>query len=450
MDAFGNPFSKQVRILLDFLLVIIFITTSFDTALNIKITGFSIRICTLLMLFFSFTVFLLSIFGKGRFPVRFLGFWSFLVWFLLLIFFVKNSILLSRGIGYLVWLTIFFVFIIALSAYVQTLMHFERILVLYVHSFTIIGIFAIVQFLLTVAGLDFFVDYYFISGIPRVHGFSYEPSYFSTYLFIPWSFHFLLFFTEFVDFKRKVFNQAALIILTLVMFMSFSRMGILAMLLLAFSQIFVAVKRAISYSKLTVRHFLFLCLTAGLIFIIFIFAFFNLDKFLLFFEGLPFLSKYWHSVTIRMEDFINTWKIFIKSPWVGYSLGGIAPAIAEMKGFVHITQDVVKHTEGMCIFLEVLAASGIIGFVFFSIFLFKFLSSHRFLKRMALQHHFNTDTLFFRAHYFLVLSVIFQLLLLCLNQNILRNYLWTHLALINLSFFVLKSHIHANASRNEI
>ena len=206
MDAFENPFSKQLRIVLDSILVLIFITTSFDIILNIKISGFSIRICNLLMFFFSASVFMLSILSVGKFKIKFLGFWSFLIWFLLLLFFVKNSILISRGLGYIFWLAIFFAFIISLSLYVQTKIHFERILIWYIHSFTIVAFLGIVQFLLIIAGVDFFVDYYFMSGIPRIHGFCYEPSYFSTYLIIPWGFHFLLFFTDYHDFKRKIFN----------------------------------------------------------------------------------------------------------------------------------------------------------------------------------------------------------------------------------------------------
>jgi hypothetical protein len=449
VDALGNPFSKQLRSVLDVILVLIFLTTSFDTVLNIKISGFSIRICTLLMLLFSVAVFVLNILGVKKIHIKFLGFWSFLIWFAMLVYFVKNSILLSRGLGYIAWLTIFFAFIVSLTSYVHTQIHFERVLVWYIHSFTIIGALAVIQFLLTLAGFNFLIEYYFISGIPRVHGFSYEPSYFSTYLIIPWSFHFLMFFTDYRDFKKKIMNQTALLILSTVLFMSFSRMGILAMVLLVLSQVFMAIKRAVLYYRLTIRHFIFLLLCSSISLVIIVFAFLNYDKFMLFFEGLPFLSKYWHSATIRIDDFINTWKIFVKSPWAGYSLGGIAPAIAEMKGYVHITQDIVKKNEGMCILLEVLAASGIIGFIFFAIFLSKILFSYKLIKRIALRQGKATDSLHIRVHYLFVLSSIFQLLLLCLNQNILRNYVWTHFAIINLSFFVLKYNLQSKLSANE-
>jgi O-antigen ligase len=175
----------------------------------------------------------------------------------------------------------------------------------------------------------------------------------------------------------------------------------------------------------------------------------NIEKFLSLFEGLPVFSKYTHSATTRIDDFMNTWKIFIKSPIEGYSLGGVAPAIAKLKGYTPITQEIVKKNEGMCIFLEVLAASGIIGFIFFAIFIIKFLVSPWILRRLINKRLISTDPAFYKMHYILVLTVVFQMLLLCLNQNILRNYLWVHLAIINLSFFSLKYHLQSNYTRNE-
>jgi hypothetical protein len=334
---------------------------------------------------------------------------------------------------------------ISLTAYVRTTAHFEKVLIAYIHSFTIIGLLAIVQFFLTLSGVESGVAYFFRSGIPRIHGFSYEPSYFSTYLFVPWSFHFLLFFSDLTTLKKKTFNTFSLFLLTLVLFMSFSRMGILAMILLAASQILRTGKHAILYQKIGIRPFFFLLFFSFAFLLVVLFAIFNYDTFISLFEGLPFLSRYWHSATIRMDDFLNTWKIFIKSPLSGYSLGGIAPAIAQLKGYGNVTQEIVKNTEGMCIFLEVLAASGIIGFIFFMIFLVKQLRSSSFLQRLMKQYRAESfSSSWITLHRFLLLALIFQLLLLCLNQNILRNYLWTQMAIVNLSFFVIRDHIQSS------
>jgi hypothetical protein len=226
-------------------------------------------------------------------------------------------------------------------------------------------------------------------------------------------------------------------------------MGILAMIFLAMSQIMGAVKKAIFNRTISVRQFIFLIIFGILSLFILLFASFNYDKFISLFEGLPFLSRYWHSATIRIDDFFYTWKIFINSPYVGYSLGGVAPAIAQLKGHIHITQEIVKNTEGMCIFLEVLAASGIIGFAFFLLFLIKLLRSSSYLKKLFGSQLNTIGLQFLSTHYFLVLALIFQLLLLCLNQNILRNYLWTHIAIVNVSFFVLRDGMRASLFKND-
>jgi hypothetical protein len=132
----------------------------------------------------------------------------------------------------------------------------------------------------------------------------------------------------------------------------------------------------------------------------------------------------------------------MKSPLWGYSLGGIAPAIAQLKGYTTITQEIVKNTEGMCIFMEVLAATGIIGFVFVVGFMYQILFSGRRLRKL-IQPQFNVRlSQSIKIHHLLIVALIFQLLLLCLNQNILRNYLWVHIALVNVSFFVVKNSLN--------
>ncbi len=441
MDATKSPYTNKLRYILDILLLIIFITASFDTVLNIKITGFSIRVCTLFMLIFSVIVLGLSFLKYQKTDIRFLGFWSFLIWFLFLLVFLPNSLLLTRGAGYMIWLCIFFGFIVALSQYIRDLIHFQKILIAYLNCFTIIGVLGLIQWALTIAGLDMNVQFYFKSGIPRVHGFSYEPSYFSTYLFIPWLFQFFLYFSAHHDLKRKVFNTTALLILTPVICLSFSRMVILLMLIVLMVKLFSLARATLIKGKIPRRDLRYLqMMVAGFSGVLLIIAF-NFKKFTTIFEGLPIFSRYSHSATIRIGDFLNTWHVFIKSPFIGYSLGGVAPAIARSKGYINISQELVKNTEGMCIFLEVLAASGIIGFIFFMAFMLKFIRSTRLLQRLIKGKEEGDIMSWISVHRLLVAAWLFQLLLLCLNQNILRNYVWIHMAIINLSFFIIKARI---------
>ncbi len=451
MDAVNSRYTTTFRYLLDVLLLIIFVTASFDLVLNIKIAGFSIRVCTLVMLIFSALVLGINLWRNQHFDIRFLGFWSFLIWFLFLLVFILNSVLITRGIGYMIWLCIFFGFIVALSQYIRDMLHFQKILIAYINCFTLIGVLGLIQWGLTLTGLDINNQFYFKSGIPRVHGFSYEPSYFSTYLFIPWVFQFFLYFSAHRDLKSKVFNKPALMILTSLICLSFSRMGILLMLIVLIVKLFSIIWAAAINGKMFRRDFGFVeIIGAGFSGVVLI-AVFNFKKFITIFEGLPILSRYSHSATIRMGDFLNTWHVFIKSPLIGYSLGGVAPAIARSKGYENISQELVKNTEGMCIFLEVLAASGIIGFIFFMAFMLKFIFSTRLLqRRMKGKKQQDDISSWISIHHLLVTAWLFQLLLLCLNQNILRNYVWIHMAIINLSFFIIKAratgHEHPSAT----
>ncbi len=444
--AINRPiiFSRNLRLLLDVCLFLIFLTASFDVFLNLKISGFSIRICNLFMVFFSAVVFITATFSGKQLNLKLIGFWSFLVWFIFLSFFVQNSILIQRGIGYHLWLIIFFGFILALSLYVNNLAHFEKILILYLQSFTIIAFLALIQFTFALFGIEAFINYYFQSGIPRIHGLSYEPSYFSTYLIVPWTFHFLLFFSKNEELKKKTVNNLSLLLLTSVIFLSFSRMGILLIVLIIGYKSFKLVLTGILTKKFRKAELSFITLVSIATTGIFALAFIYSKKFLSVFEGLPIFSNYAHSASIRLDDFLNTWQIFQKSPLIGYSLGGIAPAIAKMKGYGSLTQEVVKNTEGMSVLLEILAASGIIGFFFFMRFLLNIFTSGNKLKKISNVLPDNFLNAYLYGHRFLLSALIAQLILLSLNQNILRNYFWIHLAIVNLSFFSLKDAYQLN------
>jgi hypothetical protein len=224
-------------------------------------------------------------------------------------------------------------------------------------------------------------------------------------------------------------------------------MGILLAGLIVGYKSLTVILKSIVLKKIRISELTFITIVsfavAGILTIAVIYS----KKFISIFEGLPFFSKYAHSASIRLDDFMNTWHVFEQSPWAGYSLGGIAPAIAQMKGYGSLTQDVVKNTEGMCVLVEVLAASGIIGFLFFTLFLGKVLLSSKQLTRLNNQTHNSRISLYLNGHRLLIAALIAQLILLCMNQNILRNYLWIHIAIVNLSFFSLKDAFKMNEQK---
>jgi hypothetical protein len=395
-----------------------------------------------MMLLFSTIILILWFAEKQKKNIQFLGFWSFIIWLAILIGFTSNSILITRGIGYTSWLVIFFLFMLTMGLYVRSYPHYQKLLFMYIRSFTIIGVLAVVQLLGVLLGFKSIISFYFMSGIPRIHGFSYEPSYFSTYLIIPWTFHFFLYFTKSNELKKQTWNLFSLLLLTFVILLSFSRMGILLMSFIIFGKLCAVIIPSILRLKIKRSHFYFFSVSLFLVGVLFFTALLNLDSFISLFEGLPFFSEYAHSASIRMDSFLHTWKVFLHSPLYGYSLGGVAPAIAKLNGITSITQEIVKNYEGLCVFLEILAASGILGFVFFAFFLSKILFSTQLLKKEIQKSNqgFSNSSLI-NIHNLLLIGLIAQLILLCLNQNVLRNYLWVHFSILNLSFFLTKEHI---------
>jgi NhaP-type Na+/H+ or K+/H+ antiporter len=104
-------------------------------------------------------------------------------------------------------------------------------------------------------------------------------------------------------------------------------------------------------------------------------------------------------------------------------LGGVSSGIAELHGVkIRSFQD-SKLYEGMAIFAEVLAASGVFGVVPFVIFLIAIVRKPLEAARLSSPEY----AILLRA---LTRALVFELAVLQFNQNILRPYLWVHLAVL--------------------
>ncbi|GGK37106.1 hypothetical protein GCM10010965_32440 [Caldalkalibacillus thermarum] len=137
-----------------------------------------------------------------------------------------------------------------------------------------------------------------------------------------------------------------------------------------------------------------------------------------------------HSVDARFENFTDTLNVFMKNPLIGVSLGGVAPAIGRLHGITVTDQETAKHFEGISIFAEVLAASGIIGFTFFMSYIFTII-----FKPFILSKKINNQ-LISGLLKGMVFSLIGLLIILQFNQNILRLYLWLHIGILSALYSV--------------
>jgi hypothetical protein len=130
-----------------------------------------------------------------------------------------------------------------------------------------------------------------------------------------------------------------------------------------------------------------------------------------------------YSVVAREDSFADTIKVFAQNPLIGRSIGGVSSAIAELHAFNVTSFKDSKPFEGMSVFAEALAGSGIIGIIPFIVFLV--LTIYKPLKLARSSSPFYSAWL--RA---LVRALVFEWAILQLNQNILRPYLWIHIAIL--------------------
>jgi len=420
--------------LIHILVFTIFFTSSFDIYFNLNLFGFNVRTCYFASILFA----CISAFSHvNSLKFRFIGFLSISIWIAIAILFVGHTQLLNRNIGYVFWML--FNLIMCYSIYKFTFMvEYNKIIQYYIISFFLIAAFGIVQFAFGAFGLHFFITMWWkLNQIPRVNGLSYEPSYFATYLLIGFVFLYFSWRKKIYYFSERL-QLTILISIILAIFLSTSRMGILFMISIMVIDFWAMILRAFITHKISKTNLL---VSASLLVLLFgtigyILSEEKLKKRYLAGTGLASTAN--HSKNTRITQMTNVWDVFLASPIYGYSLGGIAPAIALYHGVKAPDLKKAKEFEGLNIFLEVLAATGIVGFIFFSYWLFLHLYAPRKLAGILKANGFEKESGILIC---LGLALAAELLILVLSQNILRPYLWILIGVTNGLYFRFKDMI---------
>jgi len=412
-------------------LVAALFTSSFDIFLVLNL-GFNFRITQILLLI-PIGLAVANIVQKKR-AIWPLGFGWLLLWTMIIITFVPNTYFLARSIGYALWLLFNVFAIFAFVQFISTPSKAVGLVRWYVYSFVFVAVFGLIQFVSPLAGLGnnlLITQWWFYGILPRVNGFSYEPSYFATYLLMGWVVCAYLLQSKSTLFTRTHL-QFYFLTISLALVLSTSRMGIL-MMLIWYIQYPLQLLVRLGLGHFNKRFFRITIIVLGVMLFLILLVIFviGLDKLLFLFSGLGIFDTSSHSISERKVRMMDTLSLFINSPVIGYSLGGIGPAIAHLHGVTNIDFVAVKTYEGMCIFLEVLAASGLFGFIPFAIFIFLMVSRPLRLARKVLSEQSKILVA-------LTLALIFELVILQFNQNILRPYLWLHLAVLAASYSVFK------------
>jgi len=414
-------------------------TVSFDIFLVIHV-GFNFRVTQLALLPVMAYV-LISRLTSETLIIP-LGFESLLIWAFFIIIFIPNTFYITRSAGYAFWLIFSVATIFVMVQLFRTKDRLIQLIRIYIYSFALVALFGLVQFILPLLhlGAPLVMQWWFPGLLPRINGFSYEPSFFSTYMLIGWVFIACLLRdrTEIIGHKLQLITFT---LITLVMILSSSRMGWLMMVLWYIQYPFLFIWR-LCKGRLNKRFFkyssaLVICCYLLLYIIIYCIGFETIS-FLL--SGLGIGGASSHSSDTRTREFFDTLQIFLKSPFIGYSLGGISSAIGELRGIDVSSLEIAKENEGMSVFAEVLAASGVVGFIPFFIYIFRIIK-----QPLSIAKHLKNITIsnLLRA---LVTSLVFELIILQFNQTILRPYLWMHIAILSCVFSVAKSQYRRQAT----
>ena len=304
----------------------------------------------------------------------------------------------------------------------------------YIFSFVLIAGFGILQFTLPLLGMPaLLVTQWWIPGfLPRVNGFSYEPSYFATYLLIGF-----VFVSSLRNARSPLLSRRALAaaywVLALGIVLSSSRMGIVFLLLefgLSQGRPWAAAVR--DFVRLRISRSRIRALAPSLLGLIFVSAIGSVAAIalernpmvmLMFLNGTGISDTAAHSVLQREGSFEDTLQVFGDHPFIGRSLGGVSSAIANLNGETVHSFEESKAFEGMSVFAEALAGSGVFGVIPFIWFLIVTIREPLAIARSASPFHSAILHAFVR-------SLVFSWAILQVNQNILRPYLWVHLAML--------------------
>lgn len=400
------------------------LTVSFDIFLVIP-AGFNFRISQLLLAIpILFAVGRAAVSGLIAWPA---GFHFLLAWTGFIILFAPAGGLPERGIGYAFWLAFSVLAVYCTTSLFGTPSRIRQVVRWYLFSIAAVAAFGLLQFTLPLAGVTPpLVQQWWIPGtLARINGFSYEPSYFATYLLPGWVLCSRLLEQREYSYAGRRALVAVLLLATAALVLSSSRMGwaMMALWCLRHPARFAVRFLAGRWNAQSARLTLLLACGAGAA----IFAFAAVGPWHrdLLLSGTGLFGASAHSAAGRFGEFRDTLAAFARSPLVGYSLGGVSAAVGQVRGVTVATLDDAKMNEGMSVFAEVLAASGAIGFVPFALYVAVLILRPFRAARTTPDPSLRT---LLRG---LGPALVFELAILQFNQNILRPYLWLQIGILS-------------------
>ena len=420
------------------LFTICLFTASFDIFLVFQLGG-TVRFAQLVMVAVCIAA-LAKAAQRGRIGWPVGGAWL-LLWCGVQVLFLPASIDYGFSVRYLMFLFFTVGCLFSVVELYGDSRYLSWLMKAYLWSYVFIAAFGMLQMLSPIVyPKGFFVTQWIIHNrLARINGFSYEPSYYATYLLVGW--------IALVDLRKSGAKLTAepqwrwlTIAVGMALFFSTSKTAwVFIMLegaLRGIAEVWPRLTRRmrrLSTGRLVVlkpRWRIVLLSTVGValagVALVMVNAAINLNTFL---AGTGLNNTPAHSVNDRTKDFYATLAVFEEHPFIGRSLGGVSSRLSELHGVVN---DGKSHL-GFPVIMEVLTASGLIGFVPFLLFLgMNTIGMIPMIRRSWSQERAK----WLRA---LVRATIYMWVALTVDQNVLRIYVWFHMSIVAAVALHLKS-----------
>lgn len=394
-------------------------TASFDLIGILPVGGGNLRVTNLAMIALSGLGLLFSLRGMPRVH----GFLWLLVWTAANAACIVNAPQNFRTYAYLVWLLVDVAFIFSTAVMFTGESAVRSIARINFWIYALVAGLGLLQFVLFVGGLNVLVAQVWTDRFPRINGFSYEPSYYATYLIVGWAMSFYLALKR-QDFIRPAVVWAVLALQTIALILCTSRMGYVAMAVFLLVMAPRVAKLATSAGPISIALIGGMsCVAAALVF----FAIRDIrgGDYLFLLEGTGIGGTAAHSRDARLQEFEQYKDLFLSNPLKGYSLGGITGVLAGAGEGEILDYDELRQAQGINVSLEIILATGILLAPLFFIYLYK-------ITIPALRRVFaDSDeglVLMTKAN---ICGLLLQFFLLQFNQNILRNYFWIQIAVVS-------------------
>jgi O-antigen ligase len=444
-----DKINKYSNHLYRFLLLFIIVFISSDIFLTIEISGATVRFSYILF-FVLFILWIIYIFITKKYDVPLdrtylpLSLFCFISCLSSL-----NSAFPIKSLIYTLW-TVFYaltiVFIIWFSRN-NRLNNLNWMLKVYFYSYLAISVFGFYQILLPfIIGekTPLVMQWWQRYSLARINVFSYEPSYFATYMLMGLFVWFILWIrrSDFINYKGLT-----LIAIGIIIFLSSSRIGWIGIILMAVYGLieligYYSVKK--QFTKQNAKFFVSFILISVFAVTFLLIIINNPERFDFLFKGTGLFDTADYSYSMRNERAVETFEVFLDRPiniLFGVGPGGVGAYMINNPGKFGIAVEgfeKIWSTEPSNITAELLASVGIIGliiFVWFIAIIFKRLWNLYRNNNLIKKYRVICLALFW--------GLVMELAILQFNQNYLRPYLWLHIgisiALVNTLEHFLKN-----------